>query len=245
MLKKLYIFTKSVCCLIFRTIYSFFMSFVASHIVIWKWSLYKSKATIILLDSRTVYEGDCAEEEVGEEDPVDDGGPHDGQDGEDGCCDASPGTQEQPAQISELWYVVGLAVDIIGLQYPVGCIETQSSHQHHHEQTHDQPCLLESPRHGQQRSSHHCVPNGKTRNILKAKIFIYILHITKWLTLWRDCSVCLQQGRLQGNVFDKTLQGGRDQGQTEIFILNQTKILILTNFTRTSRFIPVWFCNLL
>ena len=62
----------------------------------------------------TVYEGDCAEEEVGEEDPVDNGGPHDGQDGEDGCCDASPGTQEQPAQISELWYVVGLAVDIIG-----------------------------------------------------------------------------------------------------------------------------------
>ena len=49
-----------------------------------------------------MYERHGAEEEVGEEDPVDNGGPHDGQDGEDGRSESRPGTQEEPAQVIEL-----------------------------------------------------------------------------------------------------------------------------------------------
>ena len=112
-----------------------------------------------------MYEWDGAEEEVGEEDPVDDGRPHDGQDGEDGGCDPSPGTQQESAEIIELWDAVGPAVDIVDLKDPVGRVEAEASHQHHHEQPHGQACLLQSPGHGQQRSSHHCVPNSETGNI--------------------------------------------------------------------------------
>ena len=117
----------------------------------------------------TVYEGDCAEEEVREEDPVDNGGPHDGQDREDGGREASPGAQQEPAEVIELWYAGGPAVDIIDLQDPVGCIEAQAGHEDHQEQSHRQARLLESPRHGQQWSSHHCVPNSETRKGEKYK----------------------------------------------------------------------------
>ena len=50
----------------------------------------------------TVYEGDCAVEEVREEHPVHDGRPHNGEDGEDGGGVLSPGPQQQAAQVIEL-----------------------------------------------------------------------------------------------------------------------------------------------
>ena len=61
----------------------------------------------------TVYEGDSAVEEVGEQDPVDDGGPHDGQHGEHGGQGGGPPAQQQPAQVIELRDLAGSAWKIL------------------------------------------------------------------------------------------------------------------------------------
>ena len=60
-----------------------------------------------------MYEGDGAVEEVGEQDPVDDGRPHDGQHGEHGGQGGGPPAQQQPAQVIELRYLAGSAWKIL------------------------------------------------------------------------------------------------------------------------------------
>ena len=125
-----------------------------------------------------MYEGDGAEEEVREEDPVHDGRPHDGQDGEDGGRVLCPGSQEKSTQVIELWYPVGLAVDVVDLEDPVGGVETEWGHHRHHEQPHHQPSLLQGPGHGEEGGPHHGVPDGETKHwIVKRKILrIISLH---------------------------------------------------------------------
>ena len=56
-----------------------------------------------------MYEGDGAVEEVGEQDPVDDGGPHNGQHREHGGQGGGPPAQQQPAQVIELRDLAGSA----------------------------------------------------------------------------------------------------------------------------------------
>ena len=60
-----------------------------------------------------MYERHGAEEEVGEEDPVDDGRPHDGQHGEHGGQGGGPPPQQQPAQVIELRDLAGSAWKIL------------------------------------------------------------------------------------------------------------------------------------
>ena len=61
----------------------------------------------------TVYEGDCAVEEVREEHPVHDGRPHNGEHGEHGGQGGGPPAQQQPAQVIELRDLAGSAWKIL------------------------------------------------------------------------------------------------------------------------------------
>ena len=60
-----------------------------------------------------MYEGDCAVEEVGEQDPVDDGRPDNCQHGEHGGQGGGPPAQQQPAQVIELRDLAGSAWKIL------------------------------------------------------------------------------------------------------------------------------------
>ena len=88
-----------------------------------------------------MYKVHSAVQEVWEKHPVDNGSACDGQDGEHRGQVAGPAAQEQTAEIIELGYLGGLAVDVIHLDDPVGGVQAQGGNQGHAHQTHGKSSL--------------------------------------------------------------------------------------------------------
>ena len=88
-----------------------------------------------------MYEVDGAVQEVWQQHPVDYGGAHNGQDGEDGGQVARPAAQEQSTEIIKLGDLGGLAVHVVHLDYPEGSVQTQGGNQGHAQETHGKTSL--------------------------------------------------------------------------------------------------------